>query len=126
MVSGVGWQGGDGEGGGAGSGAEGKKGVTQGRNKKELENKKKGGGKQAGALLVLLAPCCGASTVPSPSPPPASEEFGVSRQLRPLRAQSQITFVLKLDRILSLHYLSVFTLLFMLLIPLEYNSQRSI
>lgn len=78
MVSGVGWQGGDGEGGGAGSGAEGKKGVTQGRNKKELENKKKGGGKQAGALLVLLAPCCGASTVPSPSPPPASEEFGVS------------------------------------------------
>lgn len=33
------------------------KGVTQGRNKKELENKEEGGGKQARTLLVLLAPC---------------------------------------------------------------------
>lgn len=45
------------------------KGVTQGRNKKELENKKEGGGKQARTLLVLLALCCGASVVWDPRPP---------------------------------------------------------
>lgn len=63
------------EGGGAGGGAEGKKGVTQGRNKKELANKKEGGG-----LLVLLARPCGASVVlrRPPYPSPASGKFGVS------------------------------------------------
>ncbi|KAB0401802.1 hypothetical protein E2I00_020018, partial [Balaenoptera physalus] len=72
-------QGGDGEGRGAGSGAEGKKGVTQGRNKKELENKKEGGRKQArGTVGAPGTPLQGQCCPETPHPPPASGEFVVS------------------------------------------------
>lgn len=55
------------EGRGAGSGAEGKKGVTQGRNKKELANKKEGGGKKArGTVGVPGTPLWGQGCLGTP------------------------------------------------------------
>lgn len=77
----MGWQGGGGEGGGAGSAAEGKKGVTQGRNKKELQNKKEGGGKQARGTVgapgtLLWGQCC--LETPSPQLQPQANLLSVS------------------------------------------------